>query len=334
MGTDAPDPQRLVAFLRERLDSDDGDEEGWLELDQLGRDASRAFQVEVRVDHIVACVGQVGRVELAGTRVRVVRSRPTLVPDILFHATTAHGVERVRRSGMLAFGGGRRLFVSADEGAAWRAAHRLDGAPRLLVVDTARARRAGVRFVRTRLPGLYACPGVPARFLLNLRDGYAEQWSAGGLPVRRFQDGVVRVALVQVLRRSGATWEIAKGKLEPGEPPERAAVREIQEEMGISVPFRVLRHVGDVRYGFVAPGDEPRLKTIFFYLVEPTEPITAFAPRADEGIAQVGWFTMDEALRAITHTSLVPVMARARDLLVEYGTTPAPEFAVARSEGA
>lgn len=321
------DPQRLVAFLRERLQADDGDDDGWLELDQLGRDAARALHVEVRIDQIVACVGQVGRIELAGTRVRVVRPQPAFVPDILFHATTVHGVERVRRSGVLAFGGGRRLFVSADEGAAWRAAHRLEGAPRLLVVDAARARRAGVRFGRTRLPGLYACASVPARFLLNLRNGYAEQWSAGGLPVRRFPDGVLRVALVQVVRRSGATWEIAKGKLEPGEPPERAAVREIQEEMGIDVPFRVLRHVGDVRYGFLAPGDEPRLKTIFFYLVEPTAPITAFAPRVAEGITQVGWFTMDEALRAITHTSLRPVMARARDLLLEYGTTPAPDFA-------
>ena len=46
--------------------------------------------------------------------------------------------------------------------------------------------------------------------------------------------------MIQVRRRSGLTWEVAKGKLEPGESPWQAAIREVQEEIGCTMicPFR------------------------------------------------------------------------------------------------
>lgn len=317
-------PERLAQLVRDWLSRNGADsDDGWTDIDTVRRGLSDDLQVEVRHEQIVQLATDGDRLEVEGALIRTVRARPVLIPDILFHATTAHGLERAVRTGSLSFGGGRRLFLSSDEGAAWRAAHRLDGPPRLLVVDAARARRGATRFGRTRVPDLYTASHVPLRHVLNLRHGYAEQWSAGGLPVRVFPDGVLRVALVQVVRRSGATWEIAKGKLEPGESPEAAAMREVREEMGLAAALRVLRHVGDVRYGFTAPGDLPRLKTIFFYLMEVEGSLTAFAPRAEEGIAQVGWFGVDEAVRAVTHSSLIPVMARARDLLLRYGASPA-----------
>ena len=91
--------------------------------------------------------------------------------------------------------------------------------------------------------------------------------SAGGLPVRIGPDGVPRVALVRVTRKSGVTWEVAKGKLESGEVPEEAAVREVREEMGLPCELRVTRDLGRIRYGFQAPGGLPRLKTINELLV-------------------------------------------------------------------
>ncbi len=298
------------------------DDDGWAELDSVRKGLAVAFEVEVHVEHIVQSVRAGSRFEISGTTIRVQQAPVPPVPDVLFHATTTLGVERALRQGALSFGAGRRLFLSGDEASAWRAAHRLDGPPRLLVVDACRARRGGVRFGHTRLPDLFTAGRVPLRHVMNLRPHYAEQWSAGGLPIRRLPDGSLRVALVQVTRRSGTTWEIAKGKLEDGESPEVAAVREVREEMGLTVPLTVLRHVGDVRYGFTAPGDAPRLKTIFFFLLQAPEHIGSFAPREAEGITQVGWFSIDEAVRAVTHSSLIPVMARARELLLRYGTVP------------
>jgi 8-oxo-dGTP pyrophosphatase MutT (NUDIX family) len=119
-----------------------------------------------------------------------------------------------------------------------------------------------------------------------------------------------------VTRRSGVTWEVAKGKLEPGEPPEFAGAREVQEEMGVDCDFDVKELVGLVRYGFMAPGGLPRLKTIYLYLMEPLGEMGSFSPSEREGIRDVRWFTPDEACEAVTHTSLVPMMRRARDMIL------------------
>jgi 8-oxo-dGTP pyrophosphatase MutT (NUDIX family) len=252
--------------------------------------------------------------------------RQSTLPDILFHATTEQQLLGALEQGQLTTNSRRRLIFSSDEIQAWRAAHRLQGAARVLCIDTLRARRAGTRFQRNRHNGLYSAQTVPTRHVLNLRDGFDFQLSAGGIPVRKGADGVIRMALIQVKRRSGVTWEIAKGKLEEGETPELAAVREVREEMGVETHFDLVRMVGQVRYGFLAPGGLPRLKTIYLYLITPREEMDTFVPSEREGIGAVAWFTPEEAARAVTHSSLVPLMQRARDLVQKYGLDPAPRF--------
>lgn len=301
------------------------DPDGWASIEQLVLIMRDRFQLAVGPDHVVGVTHQTRSFEITRTHIRV-WTPPVHPPDILFHATTEAGLERVRAAGELSIGGRRRIFLSADEHAAWRAAHRLDGPPRVVVVDTLRARRAGVRFGRGQQPGLWVSSPIPDRHLLNLRDGYAEQWSAGGIPVRRDADGVIRVALIQVTRRSGVTWEVAKGKLEPGESPEASAVREVREEMGVATTFKVIRHVADIRYGFLAPGGAPRLKTIFLFLMTPDGPMEDVAPSEREGIGAVRWFTPAEACRMVTHSSLQPAMGRARALIERFGLTPASAY--------
>ena len=288
---------------------------------QLRREVSEA---EVRA---VAEDGS-GRFLCAGDRIRANREPPAarrktsqddaarrdLPPDILYHATTEEHVRRVLQAGVLTVPEGRQLFLSSDEAQAWRVAHRLQGGPRVLYVDASRARRHGARFWRSRRTGLFQTRGVPLQDVLNLQVGFAEQISAGGIPVRRGPDGV-RLALIKVARKSGVTWEVAKGKLADGEPPEFAAVREVQEEMGISVDLKITHTLGIVRYGFLAPGGLPRLKTVHVYLLEPQGEIASFLPAAAEGIGDVGWFTPEEAARAVTHTSLVPLIQQIGTVL-------------------
>jgi 8-oxo-dGTP pyrophosphatase MutT (NUDIX family) len=128
------------------------------------------------------------------------------------------------------------------------------------------------------------------------------------------------MALIRVSRRSGTTWEVAKGKLEPGEPPEWAGVREVQEEMGVDVEFDVRALIGLIRYGFLAPGGLPRLKTVYLYLLTPKGDMDGrFQPAASEGVRDVRWFTPEEACRVVTHTSLRPLMQRARELVETEG---------------
>lgn len=238
--------------------------------------------------------------------------RPPSSPDILYHACTQAQVELYLRDGQVRSPAGRPVFLSDDESQAWRAAHRMDGEPRVLFVDTARQRRKRLHLPRNRR-GLYLARQLPLADVLNLRPDFAEQISAGGIPVTRGPDGEPRMALIRVTRRSGVTWEVAKGKLEPGEPPEWAGVREVQEEMGVAVDFHVRGLVGLVRYGFLAPGGLPRLKTVFLYLLEPKGDMDGrFAPSEREGIKDVRWFTLEEACKVVTHSSLRPLMKKAR----------------------
>ena len=145
---------------------------------------------------------------------------------------------------------------------------------------------------------------------------------AGGIPIMRGDDGAWRMALIKVTRRSGVTWEVAKGKLEPGETPESAGIREVREEMGIDSELVVTGYVGLIRYGFLAPGGLPRLKSVYLYLMQTADgSVPEFTPREAEGIGEVQWFTPDDACKAVTHSSLKPIMKVARDM-VEVGESP------------
>jgi putative RNA 2'-phosphotransferase len=318
----ASDPIRLsktMAFLlRHRPDVGNltPDTGGWVELTALTEAVSKLVRTEVAEEEIRLVVegAAVRRFEVREDRIRAVkRSRRGVVPpDIAYHAATDAQVERYRNEGEISVPEGRSILLSGDESQAWRAAHRLSGSPTVLYVDTSRARRRGARFARNRRTGLYSTDKLHIADALNLQPGFGEQLSAGGIPVTMGEDGVPRLALIRVTRRSGVTWEVAKGKLEPGETPETAGVREVKEEMGWPSDLEVRCLVGLVRYGFMAPGRLPRLKTIFLYLMDPVGPLpTSFSPAAAEGIGSVKWFTPDAAAKAVTHSSLIPVMRHA-----------------------
>jgi putative RNA 2'-phosphotransferase len=322
------DPVRLsktMAFLlrhKPEAGNLELDDRGFVELEALCEAVGKLMRRTVEPGDVQQLVrtARVQRFEVVHTRIRAVRERRAppprpVAPDILYHACTADQVDRYRAQGCLRAADQRPVWLSTDESQAWRAAHRMSGEPRVLFVDTARGRRRRLRLQKHRRNGLYMARSLSLSDVLNLQPNFAEQLSAGGIPVAMGDDGEPRMALIRVTRRSGVTWEVAKGKLEPGEPPERAGAREVREEMGVDCDFRVDELVGLVRYGFMAPGGLPRLKTIYLYLLTPLGEMGSFSPSEREGIHDVRWFTPEEACRAVTHTSLVPVMKKARELV-------------------
>lgn len=323
------DPIRLsktmAYLLRHKPEHGDlePDPDGWVPLAALASGASKLMRTSVPPDRIAAVVesAHVRRFEVEGERIRAVpkgqeRTNKPPTPDILYHATTSDRAERAARQGVLSVGRSRQVYLSLTEAEAWRIAHKLPGnKPMVLYVDAGRARRRGVRIHFKRKQRLFVARAVPARHILNLQPQFAEQLSAGGIPVCLGDDGEPRLALIEVKRRSGVTWEVAKGKLEEGETPEGTAVREVQEEMGVDCDLKITKHLGDIRYGFMAPGGLPRLKTVYLYLMEPIGDVGDFCPSSREGIRAVRWFTADEACDAVTHTSLIPLMHEARRVL-------------------
>jgi len=230
------------------------------------------------------------------------------IPDILYHACNMERANEARATGTLTFDDGRSLFMSKSESQAWQVAHRSEAEPFVVYVDATRARQAGTKFhVNNR--GLWQASSVPVKHLLNLRSGFDHQLSAGAFPVYYGPNGP-EVALIKVRRRFGTTWEIAKGKLEPGEDPIRCAMREVQEEMGVTMPMELEQDFGFVRFGFMTPEREPRLKTLYVYQMRALERVVDFDPPSRESIVDVGWFSPKQVDRVVTHRSLRPLVRR------------------------
>jgi 8-oxo-dGTP pyrophosphatase MutT (NUDIX family) len=119
--------------------------------------------------------------------------------------------------------------------------------------------------------------------------------SAGGVVVR---DG--RVAVVHRPHRED--WSLPKGKLEPGETDEAAAVREVLEETGFAA---VIEHdLGTVGYTV----DDGRPKSVRFYLMTAADETAALAADVDE----VVWLEPDAATPLLTYPTDREVLERAR----------------------
>lgn len=85
-----------------------------------------------------------------------------------------------------------------------------------------------------RSPALAAAGGPPARKVVDVAIAALWRRTASGraelLVARRHADAI-----------RGGLWELPGGKVEPGEAPERAALREAEEEVGISSDAVVTR---------------------------------------------------------------------------------------------
>jgi len=132
--------------------------------------------------------------------------------------------------------------------------------------------------------------------------------SAGGLLYQR-QDGGCLFGLVL---DSYQVWTFPKGKLERGETPEQAALREITEETGIH-QMQVEAYLGETKYRFLE-GERLVLKRVHWYLVA-VPPDTEIRPQAAERILDGGWFPPQVALRTVGYRNLRRLVRAAIDLL-------------------
>lgn len=130
---------------------------------------------------------------------------------------------------------------------------------------------------------------------------------AGGGVITRMGKKKMKVLLIF---RKGK-WDIAKGKLDPGETIEECARREVCEELGIE-KVRVLGFLDTTVHGY-AEDNSFIVKTTYWYHM--LTPERRFTPQLEEKITDVKWFSFEKALTLLGHTTLIHLLQRVEDQL-------------------
>ena len=120
--------------------------------------------------------------------------------------------------------------------------------------------------------------------------------AAGGLVVR---DGQILV----VHRPRYSDWSLPKGKLDPGETWEEAAVREVEEEAGVRA--RPVSELPDVTYEH-----KGRPKRVRYWLMELAEEPGPFEP--NDEVDEVRWVAPAEAFELLSYERDRELLRNAR----------------------
>ncbi len=139
------------------------------------------------------------------------------------------------------------------------------------------------------------------------RDGRptVRAFSAGGVVIRRTEQGPELVLGRRHRDRDPAIWSLPKGTPDGDETPEETALREVTEETGLQV--RIVGTIGDIHYRFVRDGTRID-KTVHYYLMEPTGGDLA---DHDHEFDEVRWFGLGEAEAVMRFPTERDILARA-----------------------
>jgi 8-oxo-dGTP diphosphatase len=128
----------------------------------------------------------------------------------------------------------------------------------------------------------------------------AEVRAAGGL-ITRNGGGRLEVALIH--RPKYGDWSLPKGKLEPGESFQEAAVREVEEETGLRCELE--RELGEATY----EDAKGRPKVVRYWLMTPLD--GSFTPNRE--VDRLEWVDLDEARRRLSYEFDRDLMSRLDD---------------------
>jgi 8-oxo-dGTP pyrophosphatase MutT (NUDIX family) len=136
---------------------------------------------------------------------------------------------------------------------------------------------------------------------------YVIEHSAGGVVLRR----IAGEAHVLLIRDPYQKWGLPKGHLEEGESPAEAAVREVEEETGLT-GLVLGPELGEIDWTFRA-GRRRIHKYCRFYLMASRKGDPK--PQKAEGITEALWLPVGEAGEQVTYDNARIMIERALELL-------------------
>jgi 8-oxo-dGTP pyrophosphatase MutT (NUDIX family) len=129
--------------------------------------------------------------------------------------------------------------------------------------------------------------------------------SAGGVVFRKNKN--IKILL---LKNKNGLWVLPKGKIEPGETLEKAALREVSEETGLT-DLRIFHKIGKENYFYRSYNVDKSLiaKTVYYFSMINKGGIPH--PQAEEGFVGSDWFSLREALKKIAFKESKNILQKA-----------------------
>lgn len=137
-----------------------------------------------------------------------------------------------------------------------------------------------------------------------------EQISAGGVAFRR-NGPSIEVVLIAVGEAN--RWQLPKGLIDKDERVDAAAMREVQEETGITTTL--LQLIDKIEYWYVGHRHNQRVrfhKLVYFYLLEFQSGDTSLH---DHEVNEARWFEIDEAHEVLAFQNEKKIVAQAKTML-------------------
>jgi diadenosine hexaphosphate hydrolase (ATP-forming) len=127
------------------------------------------------------------------------------------------------------------------------------------------------------------------------RNRAVKEYTAGGMVFRRTAE---EVEILMIQDRLGR-WTIPKGHVERGESLEQTALREVREETGLR-ELRIRGRLDKIHFFYRKEG-KLILMTTMVFLMEAVGDSDRLVPENNEGIADVKWFSRQQALELIEY---------------------------------
>lgn len=147
----------------------------------------------------------------------------------------------------------------------------------------------------------------PHKLWHSFKNQMVEIPAAGGL-VKNHEQALL------FIRRLGV-WDLPKGKIEKKETPERAAIREVEEECGVS-GLQIIKQLDSTFHIYRSPylkhPNNLVLKETKWFLMS-CDIQQTLVPQVEENIEEVKWFTIDQIdeVRKNTYSSIRDFLDKA-----------------------
>jgi ADP-ribose pyrophosphatase YjhB (NUDIX family) len=146
-----------------------------------------------------------------------------------------------------------------------------------------------------------------------------EEISAGGIVYKKGEGGLRIAFILDPFRK----WTFAKGHLEPGETPEKAAIREVGEEIGLK-ELKIIAPLGTMNFWFKDRWQHKGAlvhKTVHYFLMRAPRNAKA-RPQKAEKIRKVRWVPLKQAAAFSGYKNILGVLKKALQILGEPVSAP------------